>query len=173
MKMMKTKLKCVLTIILITLFLCSCSVQTPDDYFSSSDIENGIKVSVSIDCSVILDNLDKLDDELKDFVPDDGTILPPAQVVVNKDASVYDALREACRQNKIHLEHTGSDTDIYIEGIANIYEFSCGPLSGWQYKVNGEFYPLGCNNVNLNEGDTVEFIYTCDLGKDIGNSFTG
>ncbi len=170
---MKTKLKCILSIIIISLFLCSCSVQTTDDYFSSSNIENGIKVSVSIDCYVILDNLDKLDDDLKDIVPKNGSILPPTEILINNESSVFDALREVCRQNKIHFEYTGSDTDIYIEGIANIYEFSCGPLSGWEYKVNGEFYPLGCNNVKLNEADTVEFIYTCNLGKDIGNSYTG
>ena len=170
---MKTKFKYIVSLILISLFLCSCSVQTPDEYYSSSNIETGIKVSVSIDCSVILDNLDKLDEDLKDIVPDDGTILPPTEIVINNESSVFDALREVCRQNRIHFEYTGSDSDVYIEGIANIYEFSCGPLSGWQYKVNGEFYPLGCNNVKLNEGDIVEFIYTCDLGNDIGNSFTG
>lgn len=25
----------------------------------------------------------------------------------------------------------------YIEGINNLYEFDCGELSGWMYKVNG------------------------------------
>ena len=166
------KLKCIILIIIISLLLCSCSLKTPDEYYSSSNIENGIKALVSIDCSVILENFDKLDEELIDIVPEDGIILSPTEIVISDDSSVFDALREVCRQNKIHFEYTGSDSDIYIEGIANIYEFSCGPLSGWEYKVNGEFYPIGCNNIKLNDTDVVEFIYTCDLGEDIGNSYT-
>ena len=166
------KLKCIMLIIIISLLLCSCSLKTPDEYYSSSNIENEIKVLVSIDCSVILENFDKLDEELIDIVPEDGIILSPTEIVISDDSSVFDALREVCRQNKIHFEYTGSDSDIYIEGIANIYEFSCGPLSGWEYKVNGEFYPIGCNNIKLNDTDVVEFIYTCDLGEDIGNSYT-
>ena len=166
------KIKCIMLIIIISLLLCSCSLKTPDEYYSSSNIENEIKVLVSIDCSVILENFDKLDEELIDIVPEDGIILSPTEIVISDDSSVFDALREVCRQNKIHFEYTGSDSDIYIEGIANIYEFSCGPLSGWEYKVNGEFYPIGCNNIKLNDTDVVEFIYTCDLGEDIGNSYT-
>lgn len=166
------KIKCIILIIVISLLLCSCSLKTPDEYYSSSNMENGIKVLVSIDCSVILENFDKLDEELIDIVPEDGIILSPTEIVISDDSSVFDALREVCRQNKIHFEYTGSDSDIYIEGIANIYEFSCGPLSGWEYKVNGEFYPIGCNNIKLNDTDVVEFIYTCDLGEDIGNSYT-
>ena len=167
------KIKCIILINIISLLLCSCSLKTPDEYYSSSNIENEIKVLVSIDCSVILENFDKLDEELIDIVPEDGIILSPTEIVISDDSSVFDALREVCRQNKIHFEYTGSDSDIYIEGIANIYEFSCGPLSGWEYKVNGEFYPIGCNNIKLNDTDVVEFIYTCDLGEDIGNSYTG
>ena len=166
------KIKCIILINIISLLLCSCSLKTPDEYYSSSNIENEIKVLVSIDCSVILENFDKLDEELIDIVPEDGIILSPTEIVISDDSSVFDALREVCRQNKIHFEYTGSDSDIYIEGIANIYEFSCGPLSGWEYKVNGEFYPIGSNNSKLNDTDVVEFIYTCDLGEDIGNSYT-
>ena len=56
----------------------------------------------------------------------------------------------------------------YIEGIANLYEFDCGELSGWMYRVNGEFPNVGCSLYKLKDGDTVEWVYTCDLGRDVG-----
>ena len=75
--------------------------------------------------------------------------------------------------HKIHYDYVGTDADIYIEGIANLYEFSCGQLSGWEYCVNDVFPSVGCNSYDLHDGDTIKFLYTCDLGADIGNEFTG
>ena len=56
----------------------------------------------------------------------------------------------------------------YIEGIHNLYEFDCGDLSGWMYKVNGWFPNYGCSRYQLKQGDVIEWVYTCDLGKDVG-----
>ena len=56
----------------------------------------------------------------------------------------------------------------YIEGINNLYEFDCGELSGWMYKVNGWFPNYGCSRYQLKEGDVIEWVYTCDLGVDVG-----
>ena len=53
-------------------------------------------------------------------------------------------------------------------GIANIYEHDCGDNSGWIYMVNGSSPGYGCSNYKLKEGDKVEWIYSCDYGKDIG-----
>ena len=50
---------------------------------------------------------------------------------------------------------------VYIEGINNIYEFDCGELSGWLYKVNNESPGVGCSLYKLKDGDVVEWIYTC------------
>ena len=62
----------------------------------------------------------------------------------------------------------------YVEGIGNLYEFDCGEGSGWMYRVNGNYPNFGCSRYILQDGDTVEFRYTCDLGADIGgrNDFT-
>ena len=59
----------------------------------------------------------------------------------------------------------------YIEGIANLYEFDCGELSGWMYRVNGWFPNYGCSRYVLQDGDTVEWLYTCDLGEDVGGGY--
>ena len=39
---------------------------------------------------------------------------------------------------------------------------SCGTGSGWRYKVNGEYPDVGASKYVLSDGDTVEWVYTCD-----------
>jgi len=57
----------------------------------------------------------------------------------------------------------------YIEGIGNLYEFDCGPESGWMYKVNGWFPNFGCSSYPLSDGDNIVWCYTCNgLGADVG-----
>ncbi len=56
--------------------------------------------------------------------------------------------------------NTPAYNSAYIEGIANIYEFDCGALSGWTYTVNGVSPGVGCNLCTLNNGDKSEWIYT-------------
>ena len=129
--------------------------------------------SSDLNCSTILNNMDQLESGLESYVPSDGVILKPTKITLDENATAYDALSEACRQNKIQYEYEGTDADIYIEGIANLYEFSCGQLSGWEYCVNDVFPSVGCNSYDLHDGDTIKFLYTCDLGADIGNEFTG
>lgn len=51
---------------------------------------------------------------------------------------------------------------------AGLDEFSCGALSGWMYRVNGEFPNYGCSRYRLSDGDKIEWVYTCNLGKDVG-----
>ena len=84
--------------------------------------------------------------------------------------SIFDVLKRVCRENKIHMEF--SETPVYqsayIEGIGNLYEFDCGEGSGWMYRVNGEFPNYGCSRYTLADDDTVEWVYTCDFGADVG-----
>ena len=56
----------------------------------------------------------------------------------------------------------------YIEGIGNLYEFDCGPQSGWMFSVNDVYPGLGCSSYTLSDGDVIVFSYTCDLGADLG-----
>ena len=60
----------------------------------------------------------------------------------------------------------------YIEGISNLYEFDCGERSGWMYKVNGWFPNYGCSRYELKNGDKIEWVYTCDLGRDVGGDYS-
>lgn len=162
-------------ILTLTLLFCSCSVQTPVEYYSSNSTEvNGIRATVSINCSTVLNNMDALDQELKNggYIPKDGVVLPPTEYTVNSGDTAFDLLVKATKENKIQMEYQGADANqfstIYIQGINNLYEFSCGELSGWMFKVNGTGATKGCNTYTLKDGDTVEWLYTCNLGRDVG-----
>lgn len=126
--------------------------------------------TLSVRCDTILNNLNLLDGEKTELVPKDGVIYPERTVAFFDGESVFDVLVREMRQNNIHLEFVEVPiyNSAYIEGIANIYEFDCGELSGWQYAVNGSFPGFGCSGYRLKNGDRIEWRYTCNLGKDIG-----
>ena len=67
----------------------------------------------------------------------------------------------------------GTTAGAYVEGIGYLYEYAFGNLSGWLYRVNGAFADVGCSQYRLQEGDAVEWMYTTDLGKDVGNNYMG
>lgn len=127
--------------------------------------------TLSVRCDTALSNKDMLDSSKADILPEDGVIFPETTVYFSEDESVYDVLVREMMNAKIHMEseNTPMYKSAYIEGIANLYEYDCGPLSGWMYKVNGEFPNYGCSAYVLSDGDRVEWVYTCDLGKDVGN----
>ncbi len=41
------------------------------------------------------------------------------------------------------------------------------------YQVNGEFPNYGCSKYKLKDGDRIAWVYTCDLGKDVGCIWMG
>lgn len=135
-----------------------------------SSTKENLNCTLSVKCDTILSNTDKLKKEKLGFVPNDGVIYPEKEVVFYENESVFNVLLREMKQNRIHLEYvkTPAFGSVYIEGINNIYEFDCGDLSGWMYKVNGEFPSYGCSQYTLKDGDRIEFVYTCDLGKDVG-----
>ena len=130
----------------------------------------------SIECSTILNNLENLDPDKLELVPSDGVILPPTTVTFYEGESVFDVIQRVCKEYNIHLEFSWTPiyNSAYIEGIHNLYEFDCGPLSGWMYRVNGWYPNYGCSRYQLADGEVVEWRYTCnDLGKDIGCDWMG
>lgn len=126
--------------------------------------------TLSVSCTAILNHMADLEEAKRALVPEDGWLLEPTEVPLLEGESVFDVLQRTCRDQRLHMEF--SDTPVYdsayIEGIGNLYEFDCGPLSGWKYKVNGEFPNYGCSRYALTDGDCVEWVYTCDLGADVG-----
>ena len=127
----------------------------------------------SIECSTILNNLDMLEPDKLEMVPSGGVILSSTTVTFYEGESVYDVLQRLCRNQGIHMESSWTPiyNSAYIEGIHNLYEFDCGSLSGWMYRVNGWYPNYGCSRYQLQQGDVVEWRYTCDLGSDIGGGY--
>lgn len=126
---------------------------------------------ISIDCLTILANMQKLSSGKKAFVPSDGWILRNAEVTLKKGDSVYDILYRVCQKYKIHIEasYTPAYNTYYVEGIHQLYEFDCGDLSGWTYRVNGVSPNYGCSKYQVKAGDVIHWSYSCDAGRDIGD----
>ena len=130
--------------------------------------------TLSVRCNTILNNIGWLDSEKVDIVPKDGVIFAEKTVTFYEGESIFNLLVREMKRNKIHMEfeNTPIYNSAYIEGIANLYEFDCGELSGWMYKVNDWFPNYGCSRYQLKAGDKVEWVYTCDLGNDVGGNYS-
>lgn len=131
--------------------------------------------SIAISCSTILSHMEDLTEGKAELIPADGVILKQETVSFEEGDSVFDVLQKTVKAHKIHMEFVNTPIyeSAYIEGINNLYEFDCGPLSGWMYKVNGSFPSVGCNLYLLKPGDQIEWVYTCDLGRDVGGYIEG
>lgn len=175
---MKKDFLIILVVIFFGAFLLNgTKIQSVDDYYLThvDDITpESETVNISIQAKTILDNMDKLDDNLKSdkYLPKNGIILKEQKMVLRNKDSVFDLLNRITRYKKIPFDYQGSDKNSfgssYIKGINYLYEFSAGPLSGWMYKVNGKFPDYGVSKYYPKDQDTIEIIYTCDLGRDIG-----
>lgn len=156
--------------------LCACGTVTTEEASSYLD-EEGTDIAsggsgtctVSIDCSTILDNMNSLDSAKTSLVPDDGVILAQVEVAFDEGESVLDVLKKVTRENKIQMEFEDSPAydGGYVNGIGNLYEFDCGDLSGWKYFVNDWEPNYSCANYIVSDGDVIEWLYTCELGKDL------
>ena len=95
--------------------------------------------------------MDLCDKEKVELVPENGWLLKPVEVTFKQGQSVFDVLQQVCRDNKIHMEFSMTPiyNSAYIEGIGNLYEFDCGEVSGWMYKVNDWFPNYGCSRYQL------------------------
>ena len=130
--------------------------------------------TISISCATLLENTELLDSAKIELIPSDGWVLKPMEVVFHEGENVFHVLQRVCKQQKIHLEFMDVPlyNSAYIEGIHNLYEFDAGDLSGWMYQVNGWFPNYGCSRYQLQDGDVIQWVYTCDLGNDVGGGYS-
>ncbi len=145
-------------------------VDAPLEEECISTADEGIKsCTITIRCDTILNNMEFLEEAKHPLIPPDGIIMAEKEVTFSEGESVFDVLLRETRNNGIHMEFVKSPIydSAYIEGIHNLYEFDCGELSGWMYSVNGWFPNYGCSKYVLNNGDRIEWVYTCDLGNDV------
>lgn len=162
---MKKLLCCLLALLL----LCGCT-NTGKTEVPDTNGDGRLTCTLEVRCDTLLGKLDKMPAEKVSLVPEDGIMLAVTEVEFNGGESVFDVFRKVLREEKIHFEYVDASAydSVYIEGIGNIYEFDCGPQSGWMFSVNGVYPGLGCSSYTLADGDVIVFSYTCDLGADLG-----
>lgn len=158
------------------LIFSGTKIQSVDEYYLTNlDVitEDSETVWLEIKANATLNNLHKIQPSLHQFIPQDGIILAKQEYVLRPNDNVFSIVNRAVRHHKIQMEYQGADANayksVYIEGIQYLYEFSCGPLSGWMYAVNDEFPSVGVSQYALQDGDEIVLHYTCDLGRDLGH----
>ncbi len=128
--------------------------------------------SIEIRCDTVTDT-SKLDNEaVIPYIPADGTILAATEVEYTPGESVFDVLQRVTREKGIHMEfrEDAMYSGYYIEGINYLYALDGGGLSGWMYKVNEKFPNYGCARYEVADNDVIVWVYTCDLGLDVGDN---
>lgn len=132
--------------------------------------DEALTCTLTVRCDSILAHMNWLDPEKAELVPADGLLFPTATVSFYEGESVFDVLQRELKKAGVHLEFTNTPiyNSAYIEGIGNLYEYDCGELSGWMYQVNGWFPSYGCSRYQLQAGDDIQWVYTCNLGLDVG-----
>ena len=147
-------------------------IQTPESYYSdaapaASDAVG--TVTMSIRCDVLGDRLTESSETA--FLPADGVILAETEFSVTEGETVFDLLDAAARAHRIQVDsrgvQVGTKGSVYVSGIAYLYEFDYGQLSGWMYRVNGDTPSVGCGEYELQPGDRVEWVYTLNMGRDL------
>jgi len=148
----------------------SSDTPTSAEAHDQTEEQTQLTCTISVSCAVLLSNIDLLSEEKHELVPESGWLLSPTKVTFYEGESVFDVLKRTLKEQSVHMEFvdTPAYNSAYIEGIGNLYEFDAGSLSGWMYRVNGVFPNYGCSRCTLENGDSVEWLYTCDLGKEIG-----
>ena len=112
--------------------------------------------------------MDKCSDGVKDIIPADGVILS-ATVTITEGESVMSVLKRACGDAGIPVSSSGS----YVSGINGLFEKNVGRSSGWMYCVGGTFPSYGADSYTLSGGENIQWLYTCNMGADVGNTYMG
>ena len=131
--------------------------------------------TIEISCETVLDHMEELKETKKEFVPEDGQILKKTTVSFTTGESVFDILKAICGEKGIQIssKYTPLYNSYYVEGINQLYELDCGKNSGWMYSVNGTFPNYGASAYKPKDGDVILWVYTCDLGNDVGKPYQG
>ncbi|MCL2839003.1 MAG: DUF4430 domain-containing protein [Oscillospiraceae bacterium] len=137
--------------------------------------DSSFTVTLSVRVDTLLNNMNRLNSDSHELVPANGVIFPATVVTVHEGESVFNVLQREMRRVGIHMSSrfTPVFNSAYVEAIGNIFHLDAGPLSGWMYRVNGNFPNFGASRYLLEPGDVIEWVYTVDLGRDVGNYFGG
>lgn len=158
MKTKKQSLVWLLAVCMLAALLCGCG---------GTQKAAAQTCTLTIECVSVLDHSEDVAENKRELVPEDGFLLAETECAFAEGESAYELLQRICQEREIHLESSWSEmfNSAYIEGIGNLYEGDVGPESGWGYKVNGEFPPVGCSEYVLEDGDALVFSYFCSYAE--------
>lgn len=146
--------------ILAAAILC-IRIETPSQFYQGQQKNGGGTVTMAIYCDVICGL------EGSEAYPADGEIMPLTAFSIAENDTALDLLYDAVKTYALQIEVDGISAAItdnaYVRGIASLYEFDFGDLSGWTYTVNGVRPDVGCGAYHLKDGDCVIWEYTIDL----------
>jgi|GEM_PF-1784072 len=144
--------------------------DAPDKQAAAPEAQN--TCTLEIRCDTVTDTSKLENEAAASYVPSDGVILAASEVAFTDGESVFDVLKRVTRDRNIQMEFREDPlySGAYIEGINYLYEFDGGTLSGWMYKVNGQFPNYGCSQYPVQNHDVIVWMYTCDLGRDVGDN---
>jgi hypothetical protein len=97
-----------------------------------------------------------------------GVILDESNIKIKEGESVLSFTLRMLDEKGISYKNKNG----YISSIDGQAEFDRGDESGWMFLVNGVLSGKGAGAVTVINGDTVKWLYTEDLGKDIGGGFS-
>lgn len=97
-----------------------------------------------------------------------GVLSQTAQILP-QNSTVFDALMAAVAENGVTIQYRTTSLGKYVYGINGLKEFDKGAGSGWMYRVNDIYPNVSADMYVLQPGDRIEWLYTTDLGGDIGS----
>ncbi len=135
--------------------------------FRSTDIKEAKtqKCSVAVLCDEALKKPELLGEEKAALLPENGELLNLPQVEFKDGETAFSILLHQLQTKKIHYDYeTLAGTNIrYISAVGNLYEFDCGPTSGWIYTVNGAYPDCSADAYEVKDGDKIEWKYITEF----------
>lgn len=168
----------ILIAVLAVALIGGVKIESVEDFYATHPdavTEDSQTVFLSIDCSTVIGN-ENLKEELnsEEYIGKDGKLAERVELVLLENDTAFSLLQRYTRYVGMALDYqTTVPRGFYIRGINHLYEYDCGNLSGWFFSVNGEFLSVGCGDCALVAGDSVLFVYSCNMGVDIGAGVVG
>ncbi len=90
----------------------------------------------------------------------DGDIIAPTEVAYTEGCTAFSVLRDMTKAMGIVCDSYNMGDIAYVRGIGDVWERDKGPLSGWEYFVNGERPSVGAGQCILQPGDKVQWMFS-------------
>lgn len=148
----------------------SFDVEDPDGYVTISFVDQGDRSETTI-----------LDEEL--YGKALGTIIGKTEVPYKKGDTIATITVRLFEAMNLSYSNDGKvDDGFYLKSLKNFQfkekyysqfgEFDAGDRSGWCVRLNNWHINQGTSAFEVEDGDTISWLYTCKLGADIGADYS-